>query len=195
MAYMGGLHFWWPKMTGRMYSQWWSRLAALIIFGRILFGRSCRSSSSATNGMPRRYYQYVSRVPGLETCFRRRGPRSWPSVYLLPLGYLFYSLRYGPRTGDNPWGATGLEWQNLVPRRRATNFCCDSDGLPQPLRIRHGGRPRMSLRDTLFTPAEQTALFDHTFLARGTPRRAVRVAAASKRNGRLRHVGVFWRPR
>src|SRR5204863_5236016 len=26
MAYMGGLHFWWPKITGRMYPEWWSKL-------------------------------------------------------------------------------------------------------------------------------------------------------------------------
>ena len=37
MAYMGGLHYWWPKITGRMYSHWWSRLAALMIFFGFFF--------------------------------------------------------------------------------------------------------------------------------------------------------------
>src|SRR5450759_150651 len=32
MAYMAGLHFWWPKITGRLYPEWWARLAALLIF-------------------------------------------------------------------------------------------------------------------------------------------------------------------
>jgi cytochrome c oxidase subunit I len=35
--------------------------------------------------------------------------------YLLPMVYLFWSLRYGKPAGDNPWSATGLEWQTPSP--------------------------------------------------------------------------------
>ena len=35
--------------------------------------------------------------------------------YLLPLGYLLWSLRHGPRAGANPWRAQGLEWQTGSP--------------------------------------------------------------------------------
>ena len=32
MAYLGGVHFWWPKITGKMYNEWWGRISAIIIF-------------------------------------------------------------------------------------------------------------------------------------------------------------------
>jgi cytochrome c oxidase subunit I len=116
MAYMGGLHFWWPKMTGRMYSQWWSRLAALIIFVGF-FLTFLPQFVVGYNGMPRRYYQYVPEFQ-VWNVLSSAGASILAVGYLLPLGYLFYSLRYGPRTGDNPWGATGLEWQTSSPPPR-----------------------------------------------------------------------------
>jgi cytochrome c oxidase subunit 1 len=116
MAYMGGLHFWWPKMTGRMYSQWWSRLAALIIFVGF-FLTFLPQFIVGYNGMPRRYYQYVPEFQ-VWNVLSSAGASILAVGYVLPLAYLFYSLRYGPRTGDNPWGATGLEWQTSSPPPR-----------------------------------------------------------------------------
>jgi cytochrome c oxidase subunit 1 len=116
MAYMGGLHFWWPKMTGRMYSQWWSRLAALIIFVGF-FLTFLPQFIVGYNGMPRRYYQYVPEFQ-VWNVLSSAGASILAVGYLLPLGYLLYSLRYGPRTGANPWGATGLEWTTTSPPPR-----------------------------------------------------------------------------
>jgi cytochrome c oxidase subunit 1 len=67
--------------------------------------------------MPRRYYQYVPEFQ-VWNVLSSAGASILAVGYLLPLGYLFYSLRYGPRTGDNPWGATGLEWQTSSPPPR-----------------------------------------------------------------------------
>jgi cytochrome c oxidase subunit I len=116
MAYMGGLHFWWPKMTGRMYSQWWSRLAALIIFVGF-FLTFLPQFIVGYDGMPRRYYQYVPEFQ-VWNVLSSAGASILGVGYLLPLGYLLYSLRYGPRADDNPWGATGLEWQIASPPPR-----------------------------------------------------------------------------
>jgi cytochrome c oxidase subunit 1 len=116
MAYMGGLHFWWPKMTGRMYSQWWSRLAALIIFVGF-FLTFLPQFIVGYNGMPRRYYQYVPEFQ-VWNVLSSAGASILAVGYILPLAYLIYSLRYGPRTGNNPWGATGLEWQTSSPPPR-----------------------------------------------------------------------------
>ncbi|HEV3298700.1 MAG TPA: cytochrome c oxidase subunit I [Planctomycetaceae bacterium] len=116
MAYMGGLHFWWPKITGRMYSQWWSRLAALIIFVGF-FLTFLPQFIVGYNGMPRRYYQYVPEFQ-VWNVLSSAGASILAVGYILPLGYLIYSLRYGPRTGNNPWGATGLEWQTSSPPPR-----------------------------------------------------------------------------
>jgi cytochrome c oxidase subunit 1 len=116
MAYMGGLHFWWPKMTGRMYSQWWSRLAALIIFVGF-FLTFLPQFIVGYNGMPRRYYQYVPEFQ-VWNVLSSAGASILAVGYVLPLAYLIYSLRYGPRTGNNPWGATGLEWQTSSPPPR-----------------------------------------------------------------------------
>ena len=116
MAYMGGLHFWWPKITGRMYSQWWSRLAALIIFVGF-FLTFLPQFIVGYNGMPRRYYQYVPEFQ-VWNVLSSAGASILAVGYILPLGYLIYSLQYGPRTGNNPWGATGLEWQTSSPPPR-----------------------------------------------------------------------------
>jgi cytochrome c oxidase subunit 1 len=116
MAYMGGLHFWWPKMTGRMYSQWWSRLAALIIFVGF-FLTFLPQFIVGYDGMPRRYYQYVPEFQ-VWNVLSSAGASILGVGYLLPLGYLLYSLRYGPRADANPWGATGLEWQIASPPPR-----------------------------------------------------------------------------
>ncbi len=71
MAYMGGLHYWWPKITGRLYSQWWSRLAALIIFVGF-FLTFVPQFVVGYNGMPRRYHQLRARVPSVERAFLGR---------------------------------------------------------------------------------------------------------------------------
>jgi cytochrome c oxidase subunit I len=113
MAYMGALHYWWPKMTGRMYPENWAKLAALIIFvgfnltffPQFLLGYL---------GMPRRYHEYAPEFQVLNV-MSTAGASILAVGYLLPFTYLAWSLRYAKSAGPNPWGATGLEWATPSP--------------------------------------------------------------------------------
>jgi cytochrome c oxidase subunit 1 len=113
MGYMAGLHFWWPKMFGKMYNEAWSRLSAVIIFigfnltffPQFLLGYM---------GMPRRYHAYPPEFQVLNV-LSSAGASILGVGYLLPLFYFAWSLKYGPDAPPNPWGATGLEWQTSSP--------------------------------------------------------------------------------
>jgi cytochrome c oxidase subunit 1 len=113
MAYMAGLHFWWPKITGRMYSEWWSRLAALIVFVGF-FLTFLPHFVLGYAGMPRRYHRYPPEYQ-VWNVMSSAGASILAVGYILPLCYLLYSLHYGRPAGPNPWGATGLEWQTPSP--------------------------------------------------------------------------------
>ncbi len=113
MAYLGGLHFWWPKMTGRMYPEGWGKTAAIIIFAgfnltffpQFLLGYL---------GMPRRYATYHPDFQVLNV-MSTAGASVLAVGFLLPLIYLLWSLKYGAPAGPNPYGATGLEWKTSSP--------------------------------------------------------------------------------
>jgi cytochrome c oxidase subunit 1 len=112
-AFMGGVHFWWPKMTGRKYNEHLGRAAALATFiGFILTFLPQFVLGYA--GMPRRYHEYP---PEFETwhALSSAGAVVLAIGYLLPLVYLPASLRHGERAGGNPWQATGLEWRTASP--------------------------------------------------------------------------------
>jgi len=112
-AYLGGLHFWWPKLTGKLYSELWSKVAALALFigfnltfyPQFLLGYS---------GMPRRYHEYPDAFQLLHV-LSTLGSGVLAVGYLLPLVYLAWSLWRGPNAGPNPWDAKGLEWQTGSP--------------------------------------------------------------------------------
>jgi cytochrome c oxidase subunit 1 len=113
MAYFGGLHFWWPKVTGRRYSEVWARIAATIMF--IGFNLTFFPQYLlGYQGMPRRYHAYPPEFQVLNI-LSSVGASVLAIGYLLPLVYFAWSLRHGARTGGNPWGATGLEWQTASP--------------------------------------------------------------------------------
>jgi cytochrome c oxidase subunit 1 len=112
-AFFGGLHFWWPKITGRMYPEMWARVAALIMF----IGFNITSFPQfilGILGMPRRYFSYSPEFQVLNV-LSSAGASVLASAYLLPLAYLTWSLFHGERAPANPWGATGLEWQTASP--------------------------------------------------------------------------------
>ncbi len=113
MAYMGGLHFWWPKMTGKLYPDWWGRIAAIILF----FGFNLTFFPQfilGYLGMPRRYYGYAPEFQ-VYNVMSTAGASILALGYLLPLGYLLWSLRWGKDAGPNPFKAAGLEWQTSSP--------------------------------------------------------------------------------
>jgi cytochrome c oxidase subunit 1 len=112
MGYLGGLHFWWPKITGRMYPDAWGRVSAVVVFigfnltffPQFLLGYL---------GMPRRYHAYPEEFQVLNV-MSTAGASILGLGYFMPLIYLIWSMRYGPKV-DNPWGAKGLEWETPSP--------------------------------------------------------------------------------
>jgi cytochrome c oxidase subunit 1 len=108
MGYLGGIHYWWPKMTGRMYSERWARISAVLVFvGFILtFGPQFIVGYL---GMPRRYAVYPPEFQTLNV-LSSAGASILAVGYVIPLIYLIWSARYGSVAGPNPWGAKGLEW-------------------------------------------------------------------------------------
>jgi cytochrome c oxidase subunit 1 len=112
-AYFGGLHYWWPKMTGRLYSRPWSRLAALLIFAGFMLTFAPQFILGYL-GMPRRYHHYPPEFQVLNV-LSTAGASMLAVGYFLPFTYLFHSLRWGEPAGANPWQATGLEWQTPSP--------------------------------------------------------------------------------
>jgi cytochrome c oxidase subunit 1 len=113
MAYLGGIHNWWPKISGRMYPEGWARLAALIVF--IGFNLTFFPQFILGYlGMPRRYYAYADEFQVLNV-MSTAGASILAVGYVLPMVYLIWSLRYGEPAPENPWGATGLEWQVPSP--------------------------------------------------------------------------------
>jgi cytochrome c oxidase subunit I len=113
MAYLAGMHFWWPKITGRMYPESWGRLAALTIF--IGFNLTFFPQFIlGWTGMPRRYHAYPPEFQVLNV-LSTAGSTVLAVGYLLPMIYFLWSLRYGKEAGDNPWGAAGLEWKTTSP--------------------------------------------------------------------------------
>jgi cytochrome c oxidase subunit 1 len=113
MAYLGGIHYWWPKISGRLYPEGWARFAALIVF--IGFNLTFFPQFILGYlGMPRRYHAYPPEFQVLNV-MSSAGASILAVGYLLPMVYLIWSTRYGKKAGDNPWDATGLEWQTPSP--------------------------------------------------------------------------------
>jgi cytochrome c oxidase subunit I len=112
-AYFGGLHYWWPKITGRLYPEMWAPMTAILtfvgfnltFFPQFILGYL---------GMPRRYYTYPPEWQSWNV-LSSAGASILAFAYILPLGYLGWSLFRGERAGPNPWRATGLEWQVPSP--------------------------------------------------------------------------------
>ena len=113
MGYLGGMHFWWPKISGRMYPESLGRLAALIVFlgfNLTFFPQFILGYL----GMPRRYWQYPPEFQVLNV-LSTAGSTILAVGYLLPMVYFLWSMRYGKVAPDNPWGASGLEWKTTSP--------------------------------------------------------------------------------
>ena len=113
IAYLGGLHYWWPKMTGRMYSETWGRISAVIVFlgfNLTFFPQFVLGYL----GMPRRYHAYVPEFQLLHV-LSSAGASILALGFFMPAIYLIWSLFYGEKATANPWQAYGLEWQTSSP--------------------------------------------------------------------------------
>ncbi len=113
MGYLGGIHYWWPKITGRLYPDRWARLAAFTVFiGFLLtFGPQF---ILGYYGMPRRYATYPVQFQDLNV-LSTAGATILGVGYVIPLIYLIWSLKYGKEAGPNPWKSPSLEWQTASP--------------------------------------------------------------------------------
>jgi cytochrome c oxidase subunit 1 len=108
MAYLGALHFWWPKISGKMYSEKWGVASAIIIF--VGFNLTFLAQFIlGYMGMPRRYHVYPEEFQ-LWHAISSMGTAILGFGYILPLFYFFVSLFKGPSADSNPWQAKGLEW-------------------------------------------------------------------------------------
>jgi cytochrome c oxidase subunit 1 len=113
IAFLGGIFHWWPKMTGKMYNEFWGQVSSVIVFlgfNLTFFPQFILG----TRGMPRRYYNYVPEFQSLHVM-------STVGAYVLGLGLtialavLIHSLMRGKKAPNNPWGAATLEWQTTSP--------------------------------------------------------------------------------
>jgi cytochrome c oxidase subunit 1 len=113
MGLLGGMHYWWPKMWGRMYNEkaaawgFWLIIAGFNVtfFPQFIMG---------AQGMPRRYWSYLPE-------FTLMHQISTVGSILLAVGFLWvaiylgHSLFRGRKAEANPWGGLGLEWQTASP--------------------------------------------------------------------------------
>jgi cytochrome c oxidase subunit 1 len=113
LAYLCGIHFWWPKITGKMYPELPAKAAAIIVFlgfNLTFFPQFILGYL----GMPRRYHAYPEEWQVLNV-LSSAGASILAIGFLLPMVYLVWSLKYGKVAGPNPWQATGLEWETSSP--------------------------------------------------------------------------------
>ena len=119
IAFFAALHYWWPKMSGRMYRLGWGQVSALIIF--IGFNLTYFPQFIiGSRGMPRRYFDYTQLLEAHPE-FTFYQMLSTTGGFLLVGGLAFvafnlgWSLFRGPKAPDNPWGAATLEWHSTSP--------------------------------------------------------------------------------
>jgi cytochrome c oxidase subunit I len=113
VAFLAGLHYWYPKFTGRMYPESLGRICALGVF----FGFNLTFLPQfvmGARGMPRRYWDYDPR-------FQTFHQLSTIGAYVLGISmfttvvYLFWSFKNGKKAPRSPWGGSTLEWQAPTP--------------------------------------------------------------------------------
>ncbi len=112
-GFFAGLHYWYPKMTGRMYNERTAKIAWLIMFigFNVLY---FTMFILGLQGMPRRYFQYQ---PQYQTNHIISTVGSWVLAAGLALmfGNFIRSLFRGEKAPMNPWGGRSLEWQIPSP--------------------------------------------------------------------------------
>lgn len=112
-AFLAGVHYWWPKIFGRMYDEFWGRIGAILVF--IGFNSTFFVQFIlGTRGMPRRYYDYLPRFEPMQA-FSTYGSWILGAGMLVVIVNLVASLYKGKPAPGNPWGAVSLEWQITSP--------------------------------------------------------------------------------
>jgi cytochrome c oxidase subunit 1 len=113
IAFLGALHYWWPKMTGRLYNETIGRLMSIGIF--IGFNWTFLPQFVlGSRGMPRRYYDYDPQFQWLHQ-ISSLGAFFMGTCLFISFVNLAMSLKNGRRSPRNPWGGSTLEWQAPSP--------------------------------------------------------------------------------
>ena len=113
MAIFGGLHYWWPKIWGRMYNETLARIAVVMIF--VGFNVTFFVQFiMGTQGMPRRYATYLPQFQGMHG-FSSIGALIMAVGFLLIAIYLIYAIFKGKPAGPNPWKSLTMEWETPSP--------------------------------------------------------------------------------
>jgi len=120
MALLGGMHYWWPKMTGKMYNETLGKIAVALIFVGFNLTFFTQFIMGA-QGMPRRYYDYVDKYTALHE-LSTYGSWVLGLGLFLVLGYAMHSLFWGKKAPANPWAAATLEWTNVAAIPDPHNF-------------------------------------------------------------------------
>ena len=107
-AYLGALHYWFPKITGRMYPERWALAAALLVFGGFVL-TFVPQFLLGNLGMPRRYHSYPDSMQALHT-ISTGGSWALFGGLSITLSYLLWAARRGRLAGDNPWYSASYEW-------------------------------------------------------------------------------------
>ncbi|HVJ89879.1 MAG TPA: cbb3-type cytochrome c oxidase subunit I [Labilithrix sp.] len=135
-AFIAGLHYWFPKITGRMYSERLGMLSAALVFAGF-FATFFPQFLLGNAGMPRRYFHYPPQFQALHIVST---VGSWvlATGMLITLIYFLYALRWGPKAGPNPWGSRSFEWRTASPPpqhnfRQQPRFVIDAYDYEQPL--------------------------------------------------------------
>ncbi len=120
MAFWSGVHFWWPKMFGRMYPEFIAKISAMLIFAgfNLTF---LPQFILGWLGMPRRYHAYPEEWQVLNV-MSSGGAFLLGFSFVMTIGYLLWSLKWGAVAGPNPFGAKGLEWERVQSPPIPHNF-------------------------------------------------------------------------
>lgn len=113
MAFFAGLHYWWPKMFGKMYSELWARVSCILVF--IGFNMTFLPQFvMGSQGMPRRYFNYIDQFQPFHQ-LSTMGAYTMFIGFIIMASYLIHSLVKGKQAPANPWGSRALEWQTTSP--------------------------------------------------------------------------------
>lgn len=134
MGYLGGIHFWWPKIVGKTYPEKWGRFSAVIIilgFNLTFFPQFILGYL----GMPRRYHTYPETFEFLNQ-LSTYGLILLGIGYFFPIYYLTKSLFSKETVEDNYWNAAGLEWITPSPPPHE-NFITLPEKIPEAYGYEH----------------------------------------------------------